>query len=167
MPVVLFTLHAYGSWMPDRPEGYVRRREGLLPTAPAMADQYRKHMKANAVSFDAPQQRLVLEATLEKCVIRGWTLQAAATDPTHIHAVLSWHNDTPAAKIQDGLKRSITIACNARHSQRPWLSEGGSKKRVANFEHLTHLRENYLPSHRGWRYDAETDWTPPKSVPKP
>ena len=28
MPVYHFTLHAYGTWMPDRPEGYNKHGEG-------------------------------------------------------------------------------------------------------------------------------------------
>ena len=31
MPVYLFTFHAYGSWLPDNPRGYVRRKEGIQP----------------------------------------------------------------------------------------------------------------------------------------
>ncbi|MEM1305417.1 MAG: hypothetical protein AAGG46_11005, partial [Planctomycetota bacterium] len=29
MPVYLFTYHTYGSWLPDRPQGYVQRDQGI------------------------------------------------------------------------------------------------------------------------------------------
>ena len=43
MPCYLFTYHGYGTWLPDRSRGYVRRKEGILPTDEApMAECYRK-----------------------------------------------------------------------------------------------------------------------------
>ncbi|QDT75400.1 hypothetical protein I41_46100 [Lacipirellula limnantheis] len=30
MPCCLFTYHAYGSWTPDRKQGYVKRHQGIL-----------------------------------------------------------------------------------------------------------------------------------------
>ncbi len=31
MPCYLFTFHAFGTWMPDREEGFVQRKKGILP----------------------------------------------------------------------------------------------------------------------------------------
>ena len=50
MPCYLLTLHTYGSWMPDRDKGYVRRdHEGILPRDPAMAQRYRHRMSRDVV----------------------------------------------------------------------------------------------------------------------
>jgi hypothetical protein len=55
MPCYLFTYHAYGSWMPDRPQGYVRRGKGILPTDTRMAERYRKNTKYDKAPFLEPQ----------------------------------------------------------------------------------------------------------------
>jgi hypothetical protein len=44
-----FTYHAYRSWMPDNPKGYVRRGEGILPPDAEMARLYAKAARAKEV----------------------------------------------------------------------------------------------------------------------
>jgi hypothetical protein len=41
MPCYLFTYHAYLSWMPDRPQGYVRRKKGIFPPDEEKAEAYK------------------------------------------------------------------------------------------------------------------------------
>ena len=60
MPVYLFTFHAYRSWMPDRPQGYVRHEAGLLPPDPQAARRYARQAKHVEVQFNERQRwRLV------------------------------------------------------------------------------------------------------------
>ena len=60
MPCYLFTFHAYGTWMPDREEGFVRRDEGILPPDEDLARRYRDRQKGDEVLFDASLQRLLI-----------------------------------------------------------------------------------------------------------
>ncbi len=162
MPVVHFTFHAYGSWMPDRAEGFVRRGEGVLPPNDDTADWYRTQMSADAVTWTAAQQRVVLEALLEKCAVRGWTLHAGATERTHVHVVVSWDDDVEARSVRQALKEGVSRRLGERFGRRSWLAEGGSMKRIKDAEHLQHLRAVYLPSHGGWRYDGAEGWVEPR-----
>jgi hypothetical protein len=52
MPCYLFTYHAYGSWMPDRVEGYVRRGQGILPRDTQMASLYYRNALHDMVQLE-------------------------------------------------------------------------------------------------------------------
>ncbi len=162
MAVYLFTFHTYRSWLPDRPQGYVTREDGLLPSSEAMGEQYRKNMKQGGVMWEAAHQRAALEAVLEKCGVKGWTLLAGATEPTHVHVVVSWRDEVAWLAVRAGLKGEITRRLNAGFAKRRWLSEGGSRKQVCDAEHLWTLRASYLPSHRGWAFDERSGWREPR-----
>ena len=60
MPCYLFTFHAFGTWMPDREEGFVRRERGILPPDEELARQYRDRAKENEVIFDSRLQALLI-----------------------------------------------------------------------------------------------------------
>lgn len=90
MAVYLFTLHSYGSWLPDRARGYTRRGQGVLPSDGKMAGYYRDDMNAGVVSFDRSVQQLIIEAICEHCRVKSYDLYAVATDPTHIHVLVGW-----------------------------------------------------------------------------
>ena len=65
MPCYLFTFHAYQSWMPDRPQGYVRRGQGPLPPDDERARQYEKNAAQAAVLFDQDIQTALIGAARE------------------------------------------------------------------------------------------------------
>ncbi len=75
MPCYVFTYHAYGTWMPDREEGFVRRRKGVLPTDPQLAQQYRQDARETVVAFDGRVQQLVIEElqTLDTRIVAAIT----------------------------------------------------------------------------------------------
>ncbi|MEM0915017.1 MAG: hypothetical protein AAGK09_10455 [Planctomycetota bacterium] len=155
MPVYLFTMHTYGSWLPDRARGYVKRGRGVLEADTRMAGWYRDVMTADVVRWDAAQQRAVVAAVREKCEVKNWMAYAIATDPTHVHALMGWRSRETWDILRRGLKDSITRQLNARFGRQRWLSEGGSRKRVSKPEHFDYLRKVYLPSHRGVCWDAD------------
>ncbi|MEM9110714.1 MAG: hypothetical protein AAGC72_11895 [Planctomycetota bacterium] len=160
MPVYLFTLHAYGSWLPNHRRGYTRRREGILPTDPNMAACYQSKMTQDTARFDDVAQQIIVSAVQEKAAIKQWSAHAIATDPTHAHILLSWEQPTDWLLVRRGLKASLTRALSEQAGKRHWLSEGGSRKRIKDQTHFDHLIQAYLPSHRGLL------WINPKHQPR-
>ena len=153
MPCYLFTFHAYGTWMPDREEGFVRRKEGILPPDEELAREYRGKAGENIVSFNARIQLLLIEETRVACEKQRYRGHCIATDPTHVHALISWPDERPWLKIRSGLKTSLTLRLNREVQRRQhWFVDSASRKQVKDEEHFDHLVTNYLPSHRGWKW---------------
>jgi len=155
MPVYLITLHTYGSWLPDRKQGYVKRGRGIQPQSHEASARYRKRMLNEAVMWGHALQRVVLEAVREKCEVRGWKLYAVATDRTHLHVLVGWESNETWQLVRRGLKSSISRRLNQTVRRRQWLAQGGSRKSVRDQEHFNFLRGTYLPRHPGWRYDRD------------
>jgi REP element-mobilizing transposase RayT len=151
MPVYLFTFHAYGSWMPDRRRGFVRRQRGILPTDNALADEYRRRAKFAAATFCEPTQLLAIEELQVAFSKQGCRGHFIATDPSHIHILISWRDERPWQKMRSGLKQSLSRRLKSVEP-REWFCEGGSRRRVMERKHFDHLMSNYLPSHRGWKW---------------
>ena len=168
MPCYLFTFHAYRSWMPDRPQGYVRRGEGPLPPDAERARQYERNAAQPPILFDEDIQRALIVAAREAAAHQDFRLHCIATEPTHVHLLVSWKDDRTWQRMRTGIKQSLTRALNrtlgpraglpaASESKRDqrgkWFSGGASRKRVRDGDHFDHLINEYLPSHRGafWR----------------
>ena len=153
MPCYLITLHAYGSWLPDRPRGYVKRKQGILPRDDHMRHLYRLNANDTQVVFDRPIQQILIDAGFEACQHQDHRPHMIATDPTHFHLLVSWHDDRDSVVVRKGLKCSLTRKLNAAMRRRPWLADGGSRKRVRDQSHFDYLVSEYLPHHRGlkWR----------------
>ncbi len=78
------------------------------------------------------------------------TLLGIATDDHHFYAVVSWRDDRTEQRVFESLRKSLTMSLNENYGQRKWFTKGADLKRVRDREHLGHLLETYLPSHRGW-----------------
>lgn len=154
MAVYLFTLHSYGSWLPDRAQGYTRRGKGVLPTDGVMAGYYREAMSGDEVRFNQTAQRVVIEAARDYVRIKECLLYAVATDATHVHVLLGWRGYRPWVDARRGLKSTITRRLNQNVARRTWLARGGSRKRVSDPKHFRYLVRTYLPSHRGQKWIA-------------
>ena len=62
MPCYLFTFHAYGTWLPDRRRGYVRRdKQGIHKQDHELADKYKEQMSQDIVRFDRDIQELMID----------------------------------------------------------------------------------------------------------
>jgi hypothetical protein len=151
MPCYLFTWHAYGTWMPDRRQGYVKRGRGILPTDAAEAARYRARQKEPTAIFDFDVQRLMIDEAFIAADKRRFRLHGVATDATHVHVLLSWADDRPFERLKRGLRESISRRLNA-HRRRRWLVHSGSRKRVKDYGHFNYLMDEYLPKHRGWKW---------------
>jgi hypothetical protein len=148
MAVYLITVHAYRSWMPDRPEGYVRRGAGILPTDPELAEVYNAIAIEPAVRFGDEQQQLLIDESLAASAKQSLRCHFAATDPTHIHLLLSWKTAKTSAAIRKSIKTSLTRRLNQECEHHIWFSRSGSRKRVTDEDHFNNLVQSYLPSHR-------------------
>jgi REP element-mobilizing transposase RayT len=153
MPCYLFTFHAYGTWMPDRDEGFVRRKQGILSSDEELARQYEERAKADEVTFDAHLQILLIEEAQIAHDKQRYRIHYLATEPTHLHALVSWPDERPWLKIRSGLKSSLTRRLNREVQHRDkWFVENASRKQVKDDDHFDHLVNSYLPSHGGWKW---------------
>lgn len=155
MPCYLFAWHAYGTWMPDRPQGYVRHGQGILPSNAAEAERYRTRQKEDAAAFDGAVQRLLIEEAQNAAKFRRFRIHAVATDPTHAHLLVSWSDERPFEAIRRGLRESLARRLNADASRRRWIVRGGSRRRILKQQHFDYLTAVYLPKHRGWKWDEQ------------
>jgi REP element-mobilizing transposase RayT len=153
MPCYLFTFHAFGTWMPDREEGFVRRDRGISPPDEELALAYRGRARENEVLFDSRLQLLLIEETRIACGKQKYRGHYIAAEPTHLHALVSWADDRAWLKIRNGLKSSLTRRLNGEERQRDkWFVESASRKQIKDDEHFDHLVNTYLPSHGGWKW---------------
>jgi hypothetical protein len=89
MPCYLFTFHAYRTWMPDRQQGFVRRKQGILPPDEELAKEYAGKANEDIVVFDSHIQILLVEEARIACEKQRYRGHCIATDPSHVHALVS------------------------------------------------------------------------------
>ena len=152
MPCYLFTYHAYGSWMPDREEGFVRRGEGVLPPDEELAHQYRTDARQQEVAFDSRLQQLLIDEIRSACDHQQCSAHYVATEMTHVHVLVSWSDQRPWKQIRSGIKSSQTRRLNRDVRRRTWFVDSASRKQVKDQSHFDYLVGKYLPSHRGWKW---------------
>ncbi len=151
MPYYLFTWHTYGSWLPDRPQGYVHWSRGREQTNIALAQRYRQQQKETTVSLTEELQREVIAELVETAPLISFRLHFVATDATHVHVLTSWQDGRGWERLRRSIRRSLSVRLN-RQRRRKWFSRGGNTRRVESRKHFEHLIEHYLPSHHGWKW---------------
>jgi REP element-mobilizing transposase RayT len=156
MPVYHFTFHAYGTWMPDHPKGYVRRNQGVLPPNAKMADQYRRNMKQPTTQLTADIQRLALDTLIAAQAPQRIKLYAVATEDVHLHLIIGWDDDRDPIRVRANVKSSLTRVLNQTLGKRRWFARNAGQTRVKGHKHLHHLAHVYLPTHPGlfWRSES-------------
>ncbi len=152
MPCYLFTYHAYGSWLPARKQGYVKRKQGILPSDADEDARYRRLMTEDAKVFDGDFQQTIISVLLDSREKQSFEVYYIATELSHMHALLGWHDERPWLRMRSTIKGSISRVLNQKHGKHEWFSEGGSRKRVQTQEHFDYLMNRYLPKHRGWKW---------------
>jgi REP element-mobilizing transposase RayT len=155
MPCYHFTFHAFGSWMPDEDDGYVRRGEGVQLPDLVQAKAYRSRMRESEVHFGESEQQLIIDELLIAAEKQGFRMHFVATEPTHIHVLISWTDDRTWEKLRNGIKSSLSRRLRRNVASRRWLSEGGSRRRVSIQEHFDYLVHTYLPRHGGWKWSFD------------
>ncbi|WP_168205474.1 transposase [Bythopirellula goksoeyrii] len=153
MPCYLFTYHGHGTWMPDNPRGYVRRKEGILAPDTHMATCYRDNMCSAAICFDHEIQQILINAALEAFEHQPVRGHAVATESTHLHILVSWQTNRTWKIVCRQLRGSLSRKLNQEFERSEWFSKQPSRKRVADRQHFDHLMDVYLPRHSGlkWR----------------
>jgi hypothetical protein len=155
MPVYLFTIHAYRSWNADHRRGYVRRGEGVRATDVVRATQYDHSATQPPMHFSARHQQVMLAMTFDACQRRDWRLHCFASEPTHIHLLVSWKQYQPWQDVRAKLKNLLSWQLGRQFQQRGrrWFVGDGSRKQVVDRKHFDYLMGTYLPHHRGllWR----------------
>jgi hypothetical protein len=156
MPCYHFTFHGYGTWMPDEDDGYVRRDKGRLPQDTVAAVEYRRRMTDDEVEFSDAQQQALIDEVHVAAMHQLLRVHFIATEPTHIHVLISWTDDLRLfEKVRSSLRQSLARRLSKECGQRQWLSEGGSRRRVTNQTHYDYLVTSYLPEHSGWKWSEE------------
>ena len=155
MPCYLFTYHAYGSWLPNRQRGYVKRGQGVLESDKRMHRLYSDAMTEFPVEFDEKFQRWAIAAALESEPLQRFELHFVATDATHVHVLVAWRDDREPSKVRSLIKGSLSRTANQGFHRRTWYAEGGSRKQVLTRAHFDYLIGRYLPKHTGWKWNRE------------
>jgi hypothetical protein len=154
MPCYLFTYHAYGSWMPDRSRGYVKRRRGILPRDVDMAAKYHAAMKEQALEFNDNMQGLILDTMLASHQPQVFKPYFITTDISHVHLFVGWRDGRTWLRMRSSIKGSMSRYLNNQLDRRKWFVEGGSRKQVRDRTHFEYLMRTYLPRHRGWKWSS-------------
>ena len=150
MAVYVLTFHAYRSWLPDRPQGYVRRGKGIQAPDKKMAELYKRDAKHPAMRFDAQMQEILVTTTRSICAKRAWRLHQGRTTTTHVHALVSWREFVEWKSVSNTLKRCLGAELRKSLDRRgPWFSRSSSRKRVRDERHFEYLMDEYLPKHGG------------------
>lgn len=147
MPCYLLTYHGYATWMPDHRRGYVHRTDGLKSSDPAMAQNYRRQMQERPVAFTPEMQRLLIDTARAAGSYLDARIHAVATEPTHVHVLVSWHGDRPWVRLRASVRSAMTRELNHRIGKRTWFADSPSRKRVGDRAHFEYLTSRYLPKH--------------------
>jgi len=110
-------------------------------------------MKQAEAEFGEPLQLLLISESKTAARFQRFRLHAVATEPSHLHALMSWPDDRSPARINDSMKKSLTICLKKNIAERIWFSKGGNERHVKDLKHFEYLMTEYLPSHSGWKWD--------------
>jgi REP element-mobilizing transposase RayT len=150
MAVYLFTYHAYGSWLPDRPQGFVGKGKGVLPPNTKLAEQYRQRARHETMQFDPQLRQVIVDAAQQICKAKGWQLHRVEVVPSHAHLLVSWRPFLEWKSVSNTLKRCLGIELSKELNRKgPWFSRGSSRKQVRDRQHFNHFMQHYLPRHNG------------------
>src|SRR5688572_11364360 len=155
MPCYLFTFHAYRSWLPDRKQGYTRKKKGYLPRDPKAAEQYRRNAKEGPVEFTDAMQKAMIEEVQIAAKHQQFRVHSIGNDPPHNHDLVSWRDGRDWGAIRRGIKSSLTRRLNREFGKRTWFVDGASRKRVRDRRHFDYLTITHLPDHPGWKWSPE------------
>ena len=158
MSVYVFTFHTKCSWMPDNPRGYVKRGKGILAPSAGEAEKYRRRARHDEFTLTDELQRILIDEARTACRFQKLRVHLVATEPTHVHVLVSWKGDKPWQRVRDGLKTSLTralrkaLASEEHAADREYFSRGSSRKRIRTPDHFEYWMHEYGPSHRGWKW---------------
>lgn len=140
--------------MPDRIEGYTHRGADVcLPNA-AMAAVYERSATESELQFTPVLQEMIIEELHAAAKFQQFRVHGIATEPTHVHALVSWRDERPWQKLRGGIRESLSRQLNRELMRKKSLSSGASRKHVQDREHFDYLMGEYLPGHSGKNWKA-------------
>lgn len=107
MPVVLFTIHAYGSWLPDRKLGYVERGRGIQPTNVKLARVQRSLLRHAEEHFGCETQRRLIKRFIKVCEEEAYRAHGAGSETSHLHFLTSWQENEKQLKQVGGRIKNL------------------------------------------------------------
>ena len=168
MPAYLFTFHAYRSWNADNPRGFVQRGKGIQPPNHNLARAYDAVAGAAPMIFRCEHQRILIWVGCDVCARRGWRLHFTATEPTHVHYLVSWRGSEPWGQVSTRIKNIASLMLGRKlQPQTRWFAKSGSRKRVRDRGHFLYLMNEYLPRHGGLKWREGNDPPREPAVKKP
>jgi len=163
MPVFMYTIHAYRSWMPDHRRGYVERNKGIMKPDMARANWYHRLAVHERMTFTDPLCDQIIKAVDDLCSTHGWRHHATVVVWTHLHTLVSWPQYYDARRGRAVLKRAITTWLRDHTGEsRKWLTRAGGIKRINDRPHFIRLMSEYLPAHR--KYGGRQWYEPDKNL---
>jgi hypothetical protein len=117
-----------------------------------MAQDYDKAASQPLVAFDDAIQREILVLAHEICEQEGWRLEAAGSDETHAHLIISWRTFVSWERVDQRLKNLLSLKLNRRRGitgKRWFVRRHSAPRRVKNRKHFNYLLTQYLPDHPG------------------
>jgi REP element-mobilizing transposase RayT len=152
----MFSYHGHATWMPDHPGGYVHRMRGVQPVDRDMAARYRARQRAPEILFTTEMQSELIAAARRAGLFLNAHVRGCATEPTHMHVLVSWSHDREWKSIRTSIRSAMSRAMNDGFGKRDWFSDSPSRKRVRDHEHFDYLILSYLPDHAScWVREAD------------
>ncbi len=150
MPCYLFTYHSYRSWMPNHPEGYVSRGEGVLPPDLKRSRQYSYVASEDKSIFQNEHQQNIIRCIRIACTDHlSARCHGITTEATHVHILISWKSQRSWSSIRTSIKRAMSCSLNEEFGKHRWFSESASRKQICDQDHFNYLMTKYFPNHRG------------------
>lgn len=165
MPIYLFTFHAYGTWQPDRAQGFVQQGKGRQPVNRSLAVAYKQAMKHPPYGFNQGAQYKLIEKLHRIAETDRLIIYAAIADILHLHVMVGWDDERVYSKVRGRIKNLLSLHLSRLNETkgRPWFVKESSRKRVQNEPHFEYLINTYLPKHRGWQSYESRGWVEPPS----
>lgn len=111
-------------------------------------------MTQEAVVFDDEAQSVTIVTLREAASYVECRVHAIATDPQHVHFLVSWSNENRTwEQTRASFKKAVTIKLKASCGEQKWLSRDASRKQVKDRSQFDYLLKAYLPKHRGRKWD--------------
>ncbi|MBI4483913.1 MAG: transposase [Acidobacteria bacterium] len=100
-----------------------------IPSNPELVEENRKRMRQGPYRLDQSRRRIALEAVLEVCTYKQWSLYAAHVRAEHIHVVV--HAPTLPEPVMNALKARISFRLNETGIDHPgkrrWTRHGSTR----------------------------------------
>ena len=116
MPVLHYTQHTYGSWLPDKYQGFVHWKTGLQDADKSARTPVPSKLKHDVVQLTHVTQKLIIQTLIDAQLPLKLTLHSIATDahPSSCHRRLAGRTKTPTGVSQPANITRLRLEPTAR-----------------------------------------------------